>query len=127
MVVHHRLAAFAITLYCLAAMTASADDVLARLQAVSKACSQDVLSFCKDLAPGGGRALRCLGSNILSVSAPCRDTMMGAMSELCGQDLARLCPGLTVNDPSAQSCLRSHIAELKGTCKVAAARVESSK
>jgi hypothetical protein len=106
---------------------ARADDVIARLRAVSDACSQDVQNLCKDVSPGGGRTLRCLGSNITTVSPACRDTMMSAINELCGQDLMRLCPGLSVSDPAAQTCLRSHRLDLKGTCKEAVARVDSSK
>ncbi len=127
MPVHLRLAALTTILFGFGANPASADSVLAHLQAISKSCSQDVQSLCGDLAPGGGRAIKCLGANIMKVSMPCRDTMLTAMNELCGQDLARLCPGVSASGPSAEACLHSHITELKGSCKVAAARVESTK
>jgi len=101
----------------------SADGLAARLQAIAKACDPDVQSFCKGLPPGGGRILRCLGSNYMGVSDYCRNAMASAMNDICGQDLARLCPGSTLGSGEAENCLRSHIGELKGSCKTAADRL----
>ncbi len=107
----------------IAAIPAAADSLTARLQAVAKSCDADVQSFCPGLQPGGGRIVRCLGANYMSVSASCRATMASAMNDVCGQDLARLCPGSTLGGGEAESCLQAHIAELKGSCKSAADRL----
>ncbi len=103
--------------FCLNAT--AAENVLGELMTISKACSQDAQTLCSGAPPGGGRAIRCLGSNIMSVSEPCRKTMGMAMNDLCGSDLARLCPGHSAEDPSAVNCLHEHRAELKGSCKAA--------
>jgi hypothetical protein len=107
----------------LGSISVSADGLTSRFQAIAKACDADVQSFCKGLPPGGGRILRCLGANYMSVSSYCRNTMASAMNDICGQDLARLCPGSTLGSGEAESCLQSHMAELKGSCKTAADRL----
>jgi hypothetical protein len=117
-----RAFAFAVTFGVYPA-TIQAETVLGELMAITKACGQDVQNLCSSAAPGGGRAIRCLGSNIMNVSEPCRKTMEMAMNDLCGADLARLCPGHSVDDPSSVNCLHEHRSELRGSCKAASDRV----
>ncbi len=107
----------------LGTINVAADGLAARLQAVAKSCDTDIQTYCTGMTPGGGKIVRCLGSNYMNVSPSCRATMASAMNDLCGQDLARLCPGSALGSGQAESCLQSHIADLKGACKSAADRL----
>jgi hypothetical protein len=107
----------------LGTINVAADGITAHLQAVAKACDADIQTYCGGGPAGGGRVVRCLGANYMSVSPSCRATMASAVNDVCGQDLARLCPGSTLGGGAAESCLQSHIAELKGSCKSAADRL----
>jgi len=110
----------------LGTMNATADGLTARFQIIAKACQADVATICQGMPVGGGRIMRCLGQNYMSVSTPCRSSMASAMASLCSTDLARLCPGASLGGGEAESCLQQHAAELTGTCKAAADRIASS-
>jgi hypothetical protein len=118
-----RVAAIAVSIAVLGAPHVKADGILAQLHAVAQACAPDIQSFCAGVPVGGGKVIRCLGANYISVSPACRNTMASAMGQVCGQDIARLCPGTTLGSGQAESCLQAHAAELKGTCKEAANRL----
>ena len=107
----------------LGTLNVAADGLAARLQAIAKSCDADIQTYCSGTPAGGGRVVRCLGSNYMNVSATCRGTMASAMHEVCGSDLARLCPGSRLGAGEAEACLQSHIAELSGSCKSAADRL----
>jgi hypothetical protein len=107
----------------LGTINVAADGLAARLQTIAKNCDADIQTYCTGMTPGGGKIVRCLGSNYMNVSASCRATMASAMNDICGEDLARLCPGNTLGSGQAESCLQSHIADLKGACKSAANRL----
>ncbi len=107
----------------LGTFTVAADGLAARLQGIAKSCEADIQTYCTGMTPGGGKIVRCLGSNYMNVSPSCRTTMASAMNDICGQDLARLCPGSTLGSGQAESCLQAHIADLKGGCKSAADRL----
>jgi hypothetical protein len=113
----------AVAMLGLGTFTVAADGLASRLQAVAKSCDADIQTYCTGMTPGGGKIVRCLGANYMSVSPSCRATMASAMNDICGQDLARLCPGSALGSGQAESCLQSHIAELKGACKSAADRL----
>jgi len=119
-----RVAAITVSLTVLLTATmAEADSILAQLQAVAQACAPDIQTFCAGTPIGGGKVIRCLGANYMSVSPACRSTMASAMGRVCGQDIARLCPGSALGSGEAESCLQAHVTELKGTCKEAANRL----
>jgi hypothetical protein len=47
------------------------DDLQREAAMVDTSCRWDIISFCSDVNPGGGRVISCLESNKISLSASC--------------------------------------------------------
>jgi hypothetical protein len=47
----------------------------AALDTFSKGCQQELTTFCKDVTPGEGRLLDCLGKNEEKVSSRCNNAL----------------------------------------------------
>jgi Cysteine rich repeat len=45
-------------------------------------CKPDIAKFCSDVAPGGGRIVRCLVGHASQISPACRDGMWTAKAAL---------------------------------------------
>jgi len=72
------LAGILVALGTAALMPARAQDALVRDFRIAEACGADVLSYCADVLPGGGRVAACMKQNISKLSARCVDTMLTA-------------------------------------------------
>lgn len=52
------------------------------VQAAAQACAGDIQKFCPNVAPGGGRIIRCLVWNQAGVSEVCRAAIFNAKAAL---------------------------------------------
>ena len=54
------------------------DDVGRNARALVAACRYDVMRFCSDVSPGGGRIVRCLQAKQSELSPECKDRIAKA-------------------------------------------------
>lgn len=52
------------------------------VQQAAQACAGDIQKFCPNVAPGGGRIIRCLIWNQAGVSEVCRSAILNAKAAL---------------------------------------------
>ncbi len=86
--------------------------------AKTETCRPEVEKFCKDLAPGEGRILKCLQEHDADLSEACRAYVNTAAQYVaCIDDIMRLCPHTQPGGARGMKCLRTHQGELSTECK----------
>ncbi len=86
--------------------------------AKSEPCRAEMEKFCKDVAAGQGRVLKCLQEHDADLSAECRAYVnTAAQYVVCLDDIMRLCPKTQPGGARGMKCLRSHQGELSDECK----------
>ena len=85
-------------------------------------CEKDIKMFCKNVAPGKGRILRCMRQYEKHLSASCADHM-GEVKEktrtfikACKNDTRRFCDNVEAGQGNVYRCLKQHQAELSASC-----------
>jgi Cysteine rich repeat len=58
------------------------------MQAVEKACADEIAKFCKDVQPGGGRIGQCLKAHKADLSMDCKMTLVKAKKEAAAASAA---------------------------------------
>jgi len=53
-----------------------------RLRGVQKACEDDIMAFCANVEPGGGRIAQCLKANESQLSSTCKATIAKTKKEV---------------------------------------------
>jgi hypothetical protein len=87
------------------------------------ACQEDSAKFCKDVAPGGGRLIRCLKTHESELSAACRESMAAARArvqgahETCADDVQKFCGGVHPGGGRVIACLKQNENELSPECR----------
>jgi hypothetical protein len=56
--------------------------VAKQLKGVQKACEDDIMAFCEDVKPGGGRIVQCLKANEAKLSPQCKASAAKAKKEM---------------------------------------------
>ena len=82
----------------------------------AQACRGDAIAFCRDVRPGGGRAIACLESHREQLSCACKEAL--PFLGQCAQEVRKHCDkaeGAT----AMQACARQHAAELSPNCRAA--------
>jgi len=95
-------------------------------------CQTDIDSFCKDVTPGEGRVLSCLGAHEDKLSARCIYSLFDANAQLerfaaamayvgaeCKADLQKHCADTEVGDGKIAKCLQHNKATLAPACSQA--------
>lgn len=86
-------------------------------------CGPDVEKFCKGIAPGRGRLLRCLEGHAPQLSAPCKAAIgvrtLSSSESACHDDVVKFCKDAAGDRDKVKKCLQSHAAQLSDTCKTA--------
>ena len=81
-------------------------------------CNAEMQKFCKDVAPGDGRILKCLREHETQLSEACRAYANTASQYVaCIEDILRLCPGTEPGAGQGLVCLRTHQGDLSTPCK----------
>ena len=100
------------------------------------ACRADREQYCKGVALGGGRVLRCLEEHRSSLSEGCRQ-VIGTMApaggsgparspaaQACHDDAVRFCRDAAGDRAKIRSCLQAHADQLSDGCKSALASLK---
>lgn len=95
-------------------------------------CQADIDSFCKDVTPGEGRVVACLGAHEDKLSARCIYSLFDANAQLerfaaamayvtvaCKADLQKNCANTEVGGGKLAQCLQAHQATLAPECSQA--------
>jgi len=87
------------------------------------ACKADVVKFCDDVLPGGGRILVCLEAHEKELSPGCEEQLASSRGRgACKVDAEKFCKGVQPGAGRILECLKSHEAELSPDCKSAMAK-----
>lgn len=98
-------------------------SVAQKVREVGDACADDIQSICPDVKPGQGNILRCLRTNLFSVSPRCQEVVKVAQEKAaefekaCGQDAKKLCKGIRRGQGRVLACLESRKADLSPACR----------
>lgn len=88
-----------------------------------KSCADDVVKFCKDVQPGGGRINKCLKEHETEISPSCKERLEQLKKELqeakneCADDIVKLCGDVKPGQGRIVSCLKEHENELSDGCR----------
>ncbi len=86
-------------------------------------CAEEIAKYCKDVRPGGGRILNCLGEHQKELSDSCRNKLEGSKKRLieaqqaCTGDMERFCKDVRPGQGRILKCLREHTGELSSACR----------
>jgi len=86
-------------------------------------CAETVTKYCKDVIPGGGRIMKCLGDHRDDQSAACRDWLedqnrsLKELNTACAKDIAQLCSFSNPDSIIIYRCLEDNYASLKSDCR----------
>ncbi len=81
-------------------------------------CRAEMDKFCKDIAAGQGRILKCLQEHDADLSGACRAYVTTAAQYVaCLDDIMRLCPRTQPGGARGMKCLRTHQGQLSDECK----------
>lgn len=90
---------------------------------VAGPCAETVTKYCKEVTPGGGRIMKCLGEHRDDQSMACKDWLeeqnrsLKELNTACAKDIAQLC---NFRDPDSiliYRCLEDNYASLKSDCR----------
>jgi len=89
-------------------------------------CATDVVQFCSDVKPGGGRIVRCLEEHEEKLTETCRAKLAAEQQkskryvaeflDSCHSDVERLCVGVRPGGGRQIKCLTTHDYELSPRC-----------
>jgi len=86
-------------------------------------CAETVNKYCKDVTPGGGRIMKCLGEHRDDQSAACRDWLedqnrsLKELNTACPGDIASLCNFSNPDSMLIYRCLEDNYISLKSDCR----------
>jgi hypothetical protein len=87
-----------------------------------EACKADYEKFCKDVAPGGGRIVKCLRDRSAELGHQCRAVVAEVAAhrtarEACEADYHRFCGSVTPGGGAVMKCLRERESQLEAGCR----------
>lgn len=88
-------------------------------------CADDIIKYCKDIQPGGGRMAQCLALHARDMSPACKKRIgeiknrMISVSEACEDDVMELCNDVRPGGVRILNCLKEHAEDVSSECKAA--------
>jgi len=88
----------------------------------TRPCAEDIVRFCKDVRPGGGRLSSCLKRNESELTSVCKDKLQEVQKRLedakreCAHDIEKFCKDVQEGEGRIARCLGEHSAELSPKC-----------
>ena len=95
-------------------------------------CTEDIATFCKDVTPGGGAILACLGDKSGKLSHACKSRMETLKKDYlasaadCEPDIEKFCATVPHAGGKVMACLKKHAKELSAPCVALAARLKET-
>lgn len=86
-------------------------------------CAETVTKFCKDVAPGGGRIMKCLDDHRDDQSIACKEWLQDqnrSLKELnasCTEEISKLCSVEAPDVIRIYRCLEDNYIALKSDCR----------
>jgi len=90
---------------------------------ISGPCAETVTKYCKDVTPGGGRIMKCLGEHRDDQSMACRDWLeeqnksLKELNTACPRDIASFCNFSNPDSVLIYRCLEDNYVSLKSDCR----------
>lgn len=82
-----------------------------------RACGDDLHRHCRDVRPGGGRAVACLQQHQAELSGRCQVVL--PVLARCSEEIRSVC-GETATPRELRACVRKETARLSAECRGAA-------
>jgi hypothetical protein len=99
---------------------------------VAKGCDKEIKTYCKEVAPGGGRVVACLYAYEDKLSAQCEYALYDAAAQLerainalayaaneCRDDLAKFCSDIKPGEGRLIQCIDKNETKVSARCKQA--------
>jgi len=87
---------------------------LAPAAQAASACRADIKTHCRDVQPGGGRAIACLQAHEAELTPDCRAELPTLAN--CRPQIEAAC-GDVQRPRELRSCLKSHADQIDATCQ----------
>jgi len=113
----HMVALVAVVMLCLSAgsrVYAGEDEL---------PCAKEIAQYCRDVKPGGGRILNCLGEHQKELSESCQKKLGESKKRLmqaqqaCSGDVEKFCKEVKPGEGRILKCLDGHEQELSSACR----------
>ena len=88
----------------------------------ARICAEDLVRFCKDVRPGGGRIVTCLKSHEGELTPACKDKLQALQKKLeeakqvCAPEIEKFCKGIEPGEGRIARCLEKHSDDLSSGC-----------
>ncbi len=88
----------------------------------ARPCAEEIMQFCKDIKPGGGRVILCLKKHENELTPVCRGKIEEIVKRvenakrLCASDIEKFCKGVQEGEGRIAKCLGEHAAEVSAAC-----------
>jgi pyruvate dehydrogenase E2 component (dihydrolipoamide acetyltransferase) len=95
-------------------------------------CTEDIAMFCKDVTPGGGAILACLGDKSGKLSHACKSRLETLKKDYlasaadCEPDIEKFCATVPHAGGKVMACLKKHAKDLSAPCVALAARLKET-
>jgi hypothetical protein len=82
-------------------------------------CAGDVVKYCKDVTPGGGRLVQCLKQHESELSPECKAGQEKAREAhvACADDVQKLCKDVVPGGGRIVRCLKDNSQSLSPECR----------
>jgi hypothetical protein len=90
---------------------------------VTGPCAETVNKYCKDVAPGEGRIMKCLNDHRDDQSMACKDWLqeqnksLKELNTVCPEEIFNLCSSVASDGIRLYRCLEGNYFALKSNCR----------
>jgi hypothetical protein len=101
----------------------AADKAASAPSAAVYPCMEEIEKYCRDVKPGAGRLLECLGGHEKDLTPVCRNKVGEARARLeeakrlCEPDILKFCAGVEAGQGRLLKCLKGQQDKLAPACR----------